>query len=162
MLHAPLSHGGREMPPWVAGYVGLRWKVLGRSRDGLDCYGLVRLVLAERFGIALPALDGGWGAWPRHDGAHTPQALDTLATFVSGSARACCVDHGWHELHAGGPQGGDVAQFLLHGRPIHVGLVVGHNWFLHVRDGANSAVERLDSRMWRNRLVCLYRHGSLA
>jgi cell wall-associated NlpC family hydrolase len=144
------------LPPWVADYVGLPWTVLGRDRAGLDCYGLVRLVLAERFSIALPALDGGWS------GGCTPRTLDALATFVGDSALACCTQHGWRTPEVGNARAGDVAQFLLHGRPIHVGLVVNPTWFLHLREGSASAVERLDSRMWRNRLVCLYRHGSLA
>ena len=145
------------LPPWVADYVGLPWKVLGRDRDGLDCYGLVRLVLAEKFAITLPALDGGWTNERR------VLDLDRLAAFIGGAVAECCAHHRWHAVDsADAPRAADVAKFLLHGRPIHVGLVVGQTWFLHVREGADSAVERLDGRMWRTRLICLYRHGSLA
>ena len=34
-------------------YVGLPWRIGGRDRRGLDCFGLVRLVLAEQAGIIL-------------------------------------------------------------------------------------------------------------
>lgn len=39
-------------------YVGIHWQPLGRTRAGCDCWGLVRLVLAEQLGVALPSCDG--------------------------------------------------------------------------------------------------------
>lgn len=143
------------LPPWVADYVGLPWKVLGRDRDGLDCYGLVRLVLAEKFGLVLPALDGGW----QND--MTPARLWATEQFVADAVRAICAHHGWQAVDfTDAERAGDVAQLIVHGRPIHIGLVVGRNWFLHVREGTNSAVERLDGMAWRDRLVAVYRHAS--
>ena len=40
-----------ELPDWVSAYVGLPFKEGGRHRDGLDCYGLLRLVINERFAV---------------------------------------------------------------------------------------------------------------
>lgn len=48
---------GNPPPDWVAPYIGLPWKMLGRSREGLDCYGLVRLGDAAIDGIAAAATD---------------------------------------------------------------------------------------------------------
>ena len=42
-----------ELPAWVADYVGLPWEPYGRTRAGVDCWGLVRLVYEERLGICL-------------------------------------------------------------------------------------------------------------
>lgn len=39
-------------------YVGLPFKRMGRTREGLDCWGLVRLVLMENGGPQLPSYDG--------------------------------------------------------------------------------------------------------
>ena len=43
-----------ELPDWVSAYVGLPFKEGGRNRYGLDCYGLLRLVINERFGLMTP------------------------------------------------------------------------------------------------------------
>lgn len=40
---------------WVGYYLGLPYKEKGRDRQGLDDWGLYRLVIAEQFGIALPS-----------------------------------------------------------------------------------------------------------
>lgn len=136
------------MPPWVADYVGLPWKPLGRSRDGLDCYGLVRLVLAECFGLVLPLLQNcGW------NGARSPDALQDLAETV-----AVNLHDGWMPVQRSEARLGDLVLLRLHGRPIHLGIVVGENWFLHVRDGTDSALDRFDSLIWCTRVAGLYRH----
>ena len=49
-----LPIGGRAAVHWSAGYVGLPWLDGGRSADGADCWGLVRLVYERELGNALP------------------------------------------------------------------------------------------------------------
>jgi hypothetical protein len=43
------------VPIWVGHYLGLPYKSNGRCREGLDSWGLVRLVLAEQYGLAIPS-----------------------------------------------------------------------------------------------------------
>jgi len=43
---------------WSTQYVGLPHEIGGRSRAGLDCWGLVHLFFREQYGIKLPELPG--------------------------------------------------------------------------------------------------------
>ena len=39
---------------WINSYIGLPYEVGGRTRSGLDCYGLCKLVYQEQYGLELP------------------------------------------------------------------------------------------------------------
>lgn len=43
---------------WTTRYVGLPYRAGGRERDGLDCWGLIRLIYREEKGILLPEIPG--------------------------------------------------------------------------------------------------------
>lgn len=43
--------------PWLNEYVGLPYLAGGRTAAGVDCYGLVRLVLTERAGAVMPLME---------------------------------------------------------------------------------------------------------
>lgn len=132
------------VPGWVRRYVGRRYDELGEHCGGLGCWALVRLVYAEQFGVYLPTLSDHF------DG------LDDVA----GLARALEVERGpggsgWDAV-AGGPneaEVGDVASFVLAGRVPHVGVMVARGRMLHAMRGVESCVERLDTPVWRRRLV---------
>jgi cell wall-associated NlpC family hydrolase len=136
-----------QPPAWVADYIGLPWRTLGRSRSGLDCYGLLWLVMRERFGVSLPALDGGW------TGSRGVDDLTALARFVGASME------GWRRVDFTDRRPGDGVLLIVHGRPIHVGVVVARDWFLHIQQGHDAAIERFDSAAWCSRLEGIYRHA---
>lgn len=80
---------------WTDAYVGIPWRWGGRTRLGIDCYGLVRLVHAELLGVELPAeqhLDAGEAdgriaaaaAGPRWRRVADPQPLDVAIVRAPG------------------------------------------------------------------------------
>lgn len=125
---------------WSAQYVGLPYLTGGRDRDGLDCWGLVRLVHAEQFQNDLPSFSG------EYDSPHDGKIEELIARNREGWGR---VDD---------PQPGDVVVFRVWGGLQHVGVVTEPGFFLHVRTGRTATVERLDGSVWRNRIEGIYRY----
>lgn len=131
-------------PAWIRTYFDLPWKEDGRDRDGVNCWGLVALIYAERFAIAL-----------EHVG--TDAAGGQVETITDGER----VSGRWLEVDRRRPRFGDV--ILL--RPMghyHVGLVVEPGIFLHVNRGRPSAAARYDGFGWSARVVSVQRYAGLS
>jgi cell wall-associated NlpC family hydrolase len=134
------------IPAWVAAYVGLPFREYGRDRDGVDCWGLCRLVWAERFGITVPSYS---------DHYTSTEDREELGRLVRGERGP------WREIPAAVARAGDGLLFRVQGEPIHVGVVVDAPWFLHVERGVNACVDQWDSPRWARRLLGVYRHEAL-
>lgn len=114
---------------WSDAYVGLPFAKRGRSRHGLDCYGLVRLVLRDMAGLDLPRFD----VW------------DTREKVL---ARETC---GMTRVARGGERALDVvimtADQWRGGRwckaPLHMGVVVARGQVLHIEEGRLSCVDNM-------------------
>lgn len=128
-----------EIPDWVAGYVGIPYRTLGRARDGADCWGLVRLVYADRLDVELPAYDGR--------GFSGRASVPDVASLVA-DARGP-----WRELPEDEAAPPDLVLLRVHGQPVHVGVLVAPKLMLHSLAGHDSAVERLDGLMWSRRVI---------
>lgn len=123
---------------WWNEYVGIPYKLSGRDRDGLDCWGLVRLIHKEQFGNDLPSFSD-------HDHSHE-------------KIREIMAEQRENWVSTDTPKIGDVILFRVLGSPSHVGLYIGDQSFIHAKQGINSAIERYDSVYWRNRIVGFYRY----
>jgi cell wall-associated NlpC family hydrolase len=131
-----------RVPLWAASWVGLPFVPKGRDPlVGLDCWGLVRAVYAQRYGIALPL-------WDDYDDIHDRRALSDAIS----ASRTAVVPIARTDAREG-----DLVILNLAGYPCHVGLVLDDPWFLHARDGRRSGIERLDSVAWANRVEGFYR-----
>ena len=136
-----------ELPDWVSAYVGLPFKEGGRHRDGLDCYGLLRLVINERFAGAVPEYEG----IAYRAGADK----DLLAALMDERVRL------WMPVRVGDEQPGDGILLRVMGRPIHVGVVVAKGWMLHVEKDCDSVLERFTAgSRWERRVLGFYRHAT--
>lgn len=128
------------LPAWLAGYIGLHFEPHGRGPN-YDCYGLVRAVLAEQFGVmTLPSLSGDYRS------VKDP-AIAALA--AAEAARA------WRPVKT--PRLGDVIMLNIAGRPMHVGLVIDDDWMLHIERGTDSCLARYRRPPWGNRIEGFYR-----
>jgi cell wall-associated NlpC family hydrolase len=128
-------------------YVGLPWLERGRDRAGIDCWGLLALVYAERLGITLPSY---------RDDYQTTADTEAIAGLID--------DHmdPWMLIPAGGEREGDGLLMSVSGRPRHVGVVVAPGLVLHIERGCGSLIENYRSARLRRRVVGFYRHRNLS
>jgi len=134
--------------PWWNGYVSppIPFLARGRSRAGLDCWGLVCLVYREQFGIELPAFA---------DGEYTdPHERRLVNALLRGNVNA-----EWHKVEA--PREGDGAIFQYVADFSHVGLWLPGNLILHSLDGAETCIEPVRRlAMLGYKIAGFYRHNA--
>lgn len=123
-------------------YIGLPSKDRGRDRNGIDCWGLARLVYKECLGIELPDLANVYiaaGDRPTVRAAVASQRED------------------WTPVLAGKP----FDLVLIRQAPWHVGVVVRHGLMLHIPENGESCIEPYLSGRWGDRVEGVYRHHKM-
>lgn len=133
----------RDNPPaWCAQFIDLPFTEGGRDRRGLDCWGLVRLVYAERFGAMLP--EDAADVTPHSDGSK----LTRFMIEEAGSDR-------WRRVASEGDDPGTIASAVrvgdvlaFRGLPPHVGLVASRSKMLHTLEGRQSHLVRWTDPAW--------------
>ena len=143
-----------SLPSWATGYVGIPFLDLGRDRAGCDCWGLVRLVIAEQAGIALPSLATCYGS-------------EANAAGVGDAIEAERRSGAWDRIDAGTEQPYDVVEMSGTARvrgsgwvfgPLHVGVVVTSGWLLHVERGTAAVLARYrEDQVIRRRVLGFWR-----
>lgn len=132
------------VPFWAGRYIGLPFKLHGRDRSGLDCWGLVRLVMAEQFGKALPSYSSKYER-------ETQEVV--LGDLITQEAELF-----WQPVPSGQEAVGDVIVLRMRGRPMHVGIVIGDRHMLHIERGIDSCIEKYNGIRWMHRIFGFYRH----
>lgn len=159
----PLSPLHRP-PAWADRYVGIPWMEEGRTKQGWDCWGCIRVVASEQFGIAVPVYDQA--AWRRlGNRSEQERANEELKAFMTHQR-----ERDWRPLWeaATAPKdevlgGGRVAAgdfILMRGEPFHVGIVVAPGWMLHVEEGLETLCQPYDDGRWEKRVIGFYRYGA--
>lgn len=130
-------------------YVGIPWLERGRTRDGCDCWGLVRIVYKDKWDIELPSYDAEYDTIA--DRAHLKALMDNRSEEF--------MKDGWHEIYPGEERPGDGVLMRLGSYPIHVGIVQSSGRLLHIDFGmASSALESYKQPKLCKRIVGFYRH----
>lgn len=119
--------------PFVAG---------GRDYDGWDCWGLCFCAYRDVLGKQLE----------RHDGYQGLPDYEEIAAIVRGDLP------GWDEVEA--PEPLDVALYKVGVYPSHIALVVDKRRALHANEGSLTALARLSSPLWKDRLEGFYRYAA--
>lgn len=138
------------MPPWTAQYIGLPFEPRGRGPSAYDCYGLVRLVMAEQFGIDLPSYAGSYDGTGREHVAELGRLVDATRPLLD-------LD----EIPAGAERLGDAILLRALGQPSHIGLVIEPGLMLHTEAGTDSALADYTAMNWSRRVLGFYRHRGL-
>jgi cell wall-associated NlpC family hydrolase len=127
--------------PWVRKYVGIPFVSGGRAMDGCDCYGLVRLVLRDEYGINLPELSGDYS-----------DALNLAETARLFAEKRPVLAAG----KLPGPREGAVVAMLEHGRPAHLGISAGDGHILHTGARTGAVCQRETHPGLRGRIEGYY------
>ena len=126
-------------------------------------------VRTRRRGVFVAALDPGEGDAVANVGAGGPGEVhergvelpDYLEVYTSASDRdsvaGAIEEHkvGWTPVQR--PEFGDALLFRILGQPMHVGIMLDGDDFLHAFQNCNTCIERLTDLSWSRRLVGAYR-----
>lgn len=133
-------------------YIGLPYYRGGRTREGLDCYGLLRLYLQEA-GVLLPA---------HHDTFDFQEITHELALQISSGH--------WQPIDRDARRTYDAVTMwafpLINGRhvklPCHIAVLTDKDHILDIDEGKSSLRIRIDHPLYKNRVIGFYRHEQLA
>ncbi len=128
---------------WYNKYVGIDYKDNGRDIDGIDCWGLVRLIYKNEYNITVPSFDN------QYQGASDRESTSELVAITK---------ENW--IAKSTPEEGDVVLFRILGTESHVGVCISKDKFIHAKEGHASVIEDLTSAKWQNRIVGYFKYTS--
>jgi cell wall-associated NlpC family hydrolase len=131
---------------WTDGYIGIPFRLNGRDRSGLDCWGLVQLVYREQLCIQLP---DPWVGWV--DGLNKDDLRRIAAAIDQESVR-------WRRTDGASADFARLPVALVrHGRiAAHVGVMTTRG-LLHVERGRETVLE--PARSMLGRIVAVFEYA---
>ncbi|MCL2181023.1 MAG: NlpC/P60 family protein [Treponema sp.] len=129
------------MYDWVYKYIGIPFVSNGRSMQGCDCYGLVRLVLRNEYNIELPELS--------NDYINARNVAETAKLFKDNIPVLTAS-----EILE--PQEKAVAVITERNRPCHIGIIAGDGYILHTNFKTGSVCQRVSHPSLRGRIEGYY------
>ncbi|NOR27614.1 MAG: hypothetical protein GQ540_03685 [Lutibacter sp.] len=117
-------------------YIGIPFIDNGRTLEGCDCFGLVKLIYKEQFNIILPD-------YLYKDTNDIEAINDSLS-----------VGKNMYEK-VNSPLYGNLVLFNIVGMPMHIGFCLGHGKFLHVSNKSKTSCKDRILR-WKNKIEGFY------
>lgn len=127
---------------WSNKFIGIPQEDFGRTRDGVDCYGLLTVIYCEELHISLPDYLGV-----------SPDEQEEVSALIDGAKTSPL----WLPV-TGDAMAFDVALFKMGQFTSHVGIVIKHGFMIHVHGADQSKIERYDHGRWKHRFAGHYRH----
>ncbi len=130
---------------WFEKYVGTRFIDGGRTSDGVDCWGLVRLIYQRELKIELPS--------------YAEISAENLIA-VSREITSGKDGEQWTDVEQSAILPFDVVVMRYHGtrRIGHVGLVIAPSKLLHIEDGIDAIIVPFTHFTVKERIACFRRH----
>jgi cell wall-associated NlpC family hydrolase len=126
----------------VMRYIGMPYRHMGRSENGLDCWGLILLVYSEMIHVKLWDMDEGYP----EDWSHKGKDL-----FMENYRRQ------WEKVD--GPQIYDVVLINNgHGIANHAGVMINERSFIHCLSKAGVVLSRITDKQWKPRIAGFFRY----
>ena len=130
------------MYEWVKKYIGIPFVTNGRTQQGCDCYGLVRMVLHNEYGIELPELSD--------DYKNALNVEETSRLFADNIPVLAAKK-------INNPEEKAVVIITEHGAPAHIGIAAGNGFILHTGVKTGSVCQRESHPGIRSRIEGYYR-----
>jgi len=129
------------MYKWVSKYIGIPFATNGRTMDGCDCYGLIRLVLQNEYGIKLPELSDDYSNALNVE--ETSRLFEEQLPILTAEKVA-------------EPEEKTVVVMTTYGKPAHVGIYAGAGCILHTGQKTGSVCQRATHPALRGRIEGYY------
>lgn len=130
---------------WVNNYIKIPFLEHGRSEQGCDCWGLVKIIYERELGLILPTLLDYKDTKDRHGISSLVEAEKNIQ---------------WEQIELGDEKEFDVLIFKILNVPTHVGVVYKKNNMIHSEKGKNTYLtDFIKEQHWKKRLYGIFRHA---
>lgn len=127
-------------------YIRIPFKEHGRTRAGVDCWGLACIIFKEELDIDLPLMDIGY------------QNTKDKAS-ISEMIKSNYIN--WDIVEKNEEQAFDMAVFRMLGQPMHIGVVVKPGLMIHCERGSGVYLTHYHKEgQWDRRLEGFYRYAA--